>query len=175
MSYVKDLGRGEVTTRLGACFGSFYKRKNYSIYNELGVVRGGRKIADVLAFSMRQEIIIGEVKSCWADFNTDNKWEGYLPYCNKFYFVITDELYESHGDKISERIKGTGAGLYIVKLDTAWESLSNTQRRTVLGMRVVKNAKTRDVDPTKLNWIITKMAWIGGMHRTRRGRKRRRR
>lgn len=174
MSLLKELGRGEITLRLGACFGSFYKRKNYSIYNELGVVRGGRKIADVLAFSMKQEIIIGEVKSCWADFNTDNKWEGYLPYCNKFYFVITDELYESHGDKIAERIKGTGAGLYVVKLDTAWQSLSNYQRRTVLGMRVVNNAKTRQVDPDKVNWIITKMAWIGGMHRTRRKKGRRR-
>ncbi len=167
MSVVKDLGRGEVTARLGACFASFYKRKNYSIYHEVGVNRGGRLRADVLAFSMRKELIFGEVKSCWQDFNTDSKWQGYLPYCNKFYFVITSELYESHGDKIAESIKGSGAGLVVVHLETAWESLSNYQRRTVLGMRVVCNAKTRSVETDKVDWIVNKLAWIGGMHRTR--------
>lgn len=167
MSYVKELGRGEVTARLGACFASFHKRKNYSIYHEVGLSRGGRLRADVLAFSMKKEFIVGEVKSCWADFNTDSKWQNYLPYCHKFYFVITDELYESHGDQIAERVKGTGAGIYVVKLDTAWESLSNYRSRTVAGMRVVANAKTRTVTADKVDWIITKLAWIGGMHRTR--------
>ena len=164
MSCVKELGRSEVTARLGAAFEGFYRRKNYSMYEEIGVRAGGSLRADVLAFSMKREVVIAEVKSCWADFNSDNKWRGYLDYCNKLYFVVTTELWESHGDQIRERIKGSGAGVYAIDLEQSWKSLSANRVR-ILGVRVVANAKSTPIEPSNLDWLITKLAWSGGFHR----------
>ena len=47
----------------------------------------GRR-ADVMAVGPRGEIVIVEVKSCLADFQTDQKWPEYAPYCDRFYFAV---------------------------------------------------------------------------------------
>lgn len=47
----------------------------------------GRR-ADVMAVGPKGEIVIVEVKSCLADFQTDQKWPEYAPYCDRFYFAV---------------------------------------------------------------------------------------
>ena len=47
----------------------------------------GRR-ADVMAVGPKGEIVIVEVKSCLQDFQTDQKWPEYAPYCDRFYFAI---------------------------------------------------------------------------------------
>ncbi|MEQ1781007.1 MAG: MmcB family DNA repair protein [Hyphomonadaceae bacterium] len=47
----------------------------------------GRR-ADVMAVGAKGEIAIVEVKSCLADFQTDQKWPEYAPYCDRFYFAV---------------------------------------------------------------------------------------
>ncbi len=47
----------------------------------------GRR-ADVMAVGPRGEIVIVEVKSCLQDFQTDQKWPEYAPYCDRFYFAV---------------------------------------------------------------------------------------
>jgi len=47
----------------------------------------GRR-ADVMAVGPKGEIVIVEVKSCLQDFQTDQKWPEYAPYCDRFYFAV---------------------------------------------------------------------------------------
>jgi hypothetical protein len=47
----------------------------------------GRR-ADVMAMGPKGEIVIVEVKSCLQDFQTDQKWPEYAPYCDRFYFAV---------------------------------------------------------------------------------------
>jgi hypothetical protein len=47
----------------------------------------GRR-ADVMALGPKGDIVIVEVKSCLQDFQTDQKWPEYAPYCDRFYFAV---------------------------------------------------------------------------------------
>jgi hypothetical protein len=47
----------------------------------------GRR-ADLMAVGAKGEIVIVEVKSCLQDFQTDQKWPEYAPYCDRFYFAV---------------------------------------------------------------------------------------
>ncbi|MEZ6029828.1 MAG: MmcB family DNA repair protein [Hyphomonadaceae bacterium] len=47
----------------------------------------GRR-ADVMAVGPKGEVVIVEVKSCLQDFQTDQKWPEYAPYCDRFYFAV---------------------------------------------------------------------------------------
>lgn len=49
---------------------------------------GNRRRADVAAISRTGEIIIVEVKSGPADFNSDHKWQDYTLFCDRFYFAV---------------------------------------------------------------------------------------
>lgn len=57
---------------------------------ELGLKSWGKLRADVVAINLRGEIIVCEVKSGRADFVVDKKFESYLPYCNRMYFMFHD-------------------------------------------------------------------------------------
>jgi hypothetical protein len=48
----------------------------------------GRR-ADIAGLDMHGRLIIAEVKSCLADFDGDDKWADYLPFCDGFYFAVT--------------------------------------------------------------------------------------
>ena len=49
----------------------------------------GRR-ADVLAMDDAGTVVIVEVKSCVADFRTDQKWPEYRDWCDAFYFAVDD-------------------------------------------------------------------------------------
>lgn len=53
---------------------------------ELVPVRGLR--VDVMALGPKGEIWVVECKSCRADFLSDQKWQGYLPYCDQFFWAV---------------------------------------------------------------------------------------
>lgn len=44
--------------------------------------------ADIMAINDRGEIVIVEVKSSLADFRSDNKWQSYRDFCDRFYFAV---------------------------------------------------------------------------------------
>ena len=44
--------------------------------------------ADVMALSAKGEIWIVECKSCRADFASDQKWRGYLDWCDRFFWAV---------------------------------------------------------------------------------------
>lgn len=43
---------------------------------------------DVIGIGPRCEIWIVECKSSRADFAADRKWEGYLPWCDRFFWAV---------------------------------------------------------------------------------------
>lgn len=58
--------------------------------------------ADVMALGPRGEVWIVECKSCRADFRADRKWQGYLEYCDRFFWAVdvdfpVDLLPQEHG------------------------------------------------------------------------------
>ena len=43
---------------------------------------------DVMALGLKGEIWVIECKSSRADFQSDQKWEGYLPWCDRFFWAV---------------------------------------------------------------------------------------
>ena len=43
---------------------------------------------DVLALGPKGEIWVIECKSCRADFKADQKWQGYLDWCDRFFWAV---------------------------------------------------------------------------------------
>ena len=50
------------------------------------VPAGGLRV-DVISISPKGEIWVVECKSCRADFISDRKWQGYLEFCDRFFWA----------------------------------------------------------------------------------------
>ena len=55
---------------------------------ELVPARGVR--VDVMALGRKGEIWVVECKSSRADFMTDQKWQGYLDWCDRFFWAVDE-------------------------------------------------------------------------------------
>ncbi|WP_142662206.1 MmcB family DNA repair protein [Paracoccus laeviglucosivorans] len=51
------------------------------------VPAGGLRV-DVISISPKGEIWVVECKSCRADFVSDRKWQGYLEFCDRFFWAV---------------------------------------------------------------------------------------
>lgn len=143
-----SMSRPDRTAFLTEAVQHYWIDKRYSCHVELGLIKHGNLRADVFCLNTKCDMIITEVKSCWADFNTDKKWHKYLPFCMRMYFVIDEALFESHGEKIIGRIKDEGCGLIVVnKFGSAFVK-SNAKRKTMKNEIVAK--------------LLIKAAWRGG-------------
>jgi hypothetical protein len=60
----------------------------FSTLTEL-ILPNGRRV-DVIGIDRAGTIVVAEVKSSVADFRSDHKWQDYLDYCDRFYFVIAE-------------------------------------------------------------------------------------
>lgn len=126
----------------------YWNSKRFSCHVELGLIKHGNLRADVFCLNTKCDIVITEVKSCWADFNTDKKWHRYLPFSMRMYFAIDEALFASHGAKILDRISESGCGLIVV---------------TPLGFAAVKRkAKRRIMKNEVIAKMLIKAAWRGG-------------
>ena len=47
---------------------------------------------DVMALGPKGEIWVVECKSCRADFTGDAKWEGYLEWCDRYFWAVDSEF-----------------------------------------------------------------------------------
>ncbi|MCR9212787.1 MAG: MmcB family DNA repair protein [Proteobacteria bacterium] len=70
-----------------------------------------RRRVDVMGINDKGRIIIVEVKSSTADFQTDSKWPEYLEFCDEYYFAVDadfprDMLPEEHGLIIADNYGG---------------------------------------------------------------------
>lgn len=51
-----------------------------------------RRRADVVALNDTGEVIIVEIKSGRADFQSDQKWPEYLEFCDRFFFAVDPDF-----------------------------------------------------------------------------------
>jgi hypothetical protein len=58
----------------------------HAAVEELVLATGLR--VDVMALGPRGEIWVVECKSGRADFRADRKWQGYLPFCDRFFWAV---------------------------------------------------------------------------------------
>lgn len=47
---------------------------------------------DVIALGLKGEIWIVESKSCREDFQSDDKWQNYIPWCDRFFWAVGHEF-----------------------------------------------------------------------------------
>ena len=112
--------RAEVTQALTkAAVGHFVKLR-YGVYTELGLARGGTFRADVIALNYRKHIVICEIKSCYADWAADTKWLVSLDFCDRYYLVFSQAVWETHELQIRPSIKGRGAGVLVLDSTTGF-------------------------------------------------------
>ncbi|MBM1221146.1 MmcB family DNA repair protein [Ponticoccus sp. SC2-23] len=57
---------------------------------ELTPTRGLR--VDVMALGPKDEIWVVECKSSRADFQSDSKWQGYLEWCDRFFWAVDEDF-----------------------------------------------------------------------------------
>ena len=76
------------------------RQMNFACLEEMPLASGLR--ADLMGLGPKGEIWIVECKSSLADFRADHKWQGYLPFCDRFFWGVGPEfpheiLPEGHG------------------------------------------------------------------------------
>lgn len=118
---------------------AFYTKKRWAVHFEVGLCKGGRLRADVLAMAMNGYMVVVEVKSSVADFRSDKKMDQYTKYCNQSYVACSAEVYAKIKDKVLPSF-----GVIVVDGNRCY---------------VAKKALKRNVHhKTKLN-LITRMAY----------------
>ncbi|MHA1527616.1 MAG: MmcB family DNA repair protein [Alphaproteobacteria bacterium] len=96
---------------------------------------------DVCALGPKGEIWCVEVKSSRADYNSDRKWEGYLGWCDRFFFAVP----ESFPDRILPPehglIRADAYGGDILRLGGE-ENLAPARRKAIT-LAFARNAASR--------------------------------
>lgn len=100
----------------------------------------GRRV-DVMALGPKGEIWVIECKSSRADFMSDTKWEGYLEWCDRYFWAVdenfpTDLLPEGTGLIIADAYGGE-----IIRMGP--EAKLAAARRAVLVRKIARHAARR--------------------------------
>lgn len=69
---------------------------------------------DVAGYNANNNLVIIEAKSNVENLKKDNKWHGYIKYCNNFYFIFNDIDFDFNIDIILATAKKNGAGVLVV-------------------------------------------------------------
>lgn len=82
-----SLQPGQLLAR-GVC--RHMRSHNFVTVEELVPTTGLR--VDVMALGPKGEVWIVECKSSRADFMSDNKWQGYLEWCDRFFWAVDQDF-----------------------------------------------------------------------------------
>lgn len=66
------------------------RHHNFMVIEEFVPERGLR--VDVIALGPKGEIWVVECKSSRVDFQTDSKWQGYLAWCDRYFWAVDAEF-----------------------------------------------------------------------------------
>ena len=72
----------------GVCRG--LRKLDYVCVEELIPIAGLR--VDVMALGPRGEVWVVECKSSRADFRADRKWQGYIDWCDRFFWAVDSDF-----------------------------------------------------------------------------------
>lgn len=149
------MSRKIVTDKLQMAARRYFAKQMYSVHHEVGLLPQGARRADVFAFNMKLDTVVCEVKSGAADFDADHKYEQYIPYCHAFYFVISQEYWDSKAcQRLKDAAKRLGAGVLMLP----------TGNRNLVSMMRVR--RRQQLPPAFLKTTIVKLAWRLGHNRS---------
>jgi len=132
----KNIKMGQFIAR-GVC--RHLKQYNFSCLEEFVPIKGSR--VDIIAIGPRGEIWIIECKSSPADYNQDQKWEKYLPFCDRYFWAVpqnfpTNILPAKDGLMIADQYDAE-----IVRYGQEYKI--SPQKRKVITAKVARNASDR--------------------------------
>lgn len=99
------------------------------------------KRVDVLGLGPKGEIWVVECKSSRADFMSDGKWEGYLPWCDRFFWAVDQDFPVELLPEDSGLIIADAYGAEIVRMP-AEQKLAGA-RRKVMTLKIARDAARR--------------------------------
>lgn len=96
---------------------------------------------DVMALGPKGEIWVVECKSSRADFQSDNKWQGYLDWCDRFFWAVDGEFPTELLPADTGLILADGYGAEIIRM--APEDKLAAARRKVMVQKFARHAARR--------------------------------
>jgi hypothetical protein len=127
----------------------YWIKKRFAVNFEMGLCRGGRLRADVLAIAMTGKLVIVETKSSTADYKSDKKWQKYLAFADSFYLAFDRPTYEKLKPELPK-----GIGVFVVD-----EVPNRTGTKMLLKAVVVKKAKTQEVAEEVRRELLIRMVF----------------
>jgi hypothetical protein len=111
----------------------------FASVEELVPSRGLR--VDVMGLGPKGEIWIIECKSSRADFQSDQKWQGYLPWCDRFFWAVDEQFPTDLLPQESGLMIGDAYGAEIIRMGP--ETRLAAARRKVLVQKLAVTAARR--------------------------------
>lgn len=111
-------------------------------------LRNGRR-ADLIAIAPDGSFSIVEIKSSVADYRADQKWEDYLPFCDRFYFCVAEDFPQDILPGDTGLIVADAYGAAVLRESEA--TPMHASRRKALTLRYAHTASRRlmlYIDPT---------------------------
>lgn len=103
-------------------------------------LKTGRRV-DVIAIDRKGQVTVVEVKSSLEDYRVDEKWQEYLPFCDAFYFAVSDSFPIDVLPEDVGLIIADAYGAEVVR--PATEGEMNPARRKALTLRFARHAADR--------------------------------
>ncbi len=122
--------RPEITAALARGVCKLLIDHDYAPLLELPLANGRR--ADVVGLNAKGGIVIVETKSCFEDFRVDMKWQEYAPYCDAFYFAVTEDFPVEVLPEDVGLIVADGFGGAFIRPAAAQEALTGARRKMML-------------------------------------------
>jgi hypothetical protein len=116
----------------------------------------GRRV-DALGLDARGQVTIYEIKVARADLLGDAKWTDYLPWCDRFFWVVTphiDAALLDAPERLPDRTGVIVADRYdaLIMRDAALEPLAPARRRAEL-LRISRIAMARMMRVADPDWV----------------------
>lgn len=115
------------------------RQHDYVSIEEFVPARGLR--VDVFALGPKGELWTVECKSSRADFQSDNKWQGYLEWCDRYFWAVDSEFPIELLPEGSGLIIADGFDAEIVRMGR--ETKLAASRRKVLTQKFARHAAHR--------------------------------
>ncbi len=99
------------------------------------------KRVDVIALGRKGEIWVIECKSSRVDFQSDTKWDGYLEWCDRYFWAVDEDFPTELLPQGSGLIVADGYNAEIVRMGP--ETKLSAARRKVLIRKIARTAMQR--------------------------------
>ena len=139
-----DLCRPDRTLALTRGVARLFRDMGLTPLAEFKLANGRR--ADLAALDRKGKLTIAEIKSCRADFESDQKWPDYIDFCDRFFFAVDADfpreiLPDDEGLIIADAF---GAMVARPSVDRAMAAA----RRKAVTLRFARQAARRLLDET---------------------------